>query len=586
MASERMLCEDCQVQLRVQWSPSRHPFGILLGEPELRHHIKSCPRCGRVWRSEDIDMLVPPAGKYAYDVVAEVGLGRFLHRRQNEQIVRRFAEEHGRDLPSGSIHHLTHAFLDGLAAVHEQHNESIAALIRSNGGWVCHLDGTCEAGTDVLFAVIDGLTGITLDTARIPAENARDIQQVVERCVERFGPPLAVMHDLSRNIERAVGHLPESVRHLVCQYHFLENVGKSLTDEHHAELTRRLRQAKICPRLRSLRGELVRCSRGTGSITAAQFEELLKQPRSAPELDPIRLRRHVAYFLLRWIDDYRADLVGERFPFDQPSLALYHRCATLHGLLRRLLARRPQLSRAQPTLATMCNVLAPIHDDTALSTAARRLQMAVDLFGELREALRFQQQDRGAARRDREPGISLHDALGTEGRLAAFRDRLNTLTTPGSCPEARHDAQIIIDYLDHYGSKLSGHLIELPGKETSVLVNRTNAISEQRFSRLKTDWRRRLGTKKLARQLQAARHEEQLVANLTNEQYVQAVYGGDLGNLADRFARAAIEARQRRRERRNAGDQHAIPIARKTLREPRITQRVVGMLHKLAACLA
>ena len=585
VASERMLCEHCEVPLRVRWTCSRHPLGILLGEPHLRHHVKGCPRCKRVYRYEHIDMLVPPAANYAYDVVAEVGKGRFLQHWQSPQITQRFAEEHERDLPSGDIHHLAHAFLDGLAAVHEQHSESIAALIRCNGGWVCHLDGTCEAGTEVLFAIIDELTGLTLGTARMPTENAKDIQQLVDHCVQRFGPPLSVMRDLSTNIERAVSHLPTSVRHLICQYHFLQNVGESLTDKPHRELTKRLRQAKICGRLRSLRCDLVRYSKGSAPITAAQFEELLEAPRCALRLNVVQLRRYVAYFLLRWVDDYPADLAGERFPFDQPSLVLYYRCAKLHNILHHLLTERPELSHAQPTLVTVCKALAPVHDHSGLNTAAQRLQKAVDLFTELREALRFKRQDGSAVRRDREPGFSPQIALETEERLAALRDRLNTLITPGNGPETKHDAQIIIDYLDRYGNKLSGHLIELPGKGNSVLVDRTNAISEQRFSNLKTGWRRRLGTKKLARQLQAARHEELLVANLANEQYVQAVYGGKLGNLPDRFAHAAREAQQRRRERRNASDQHAIPVARKTLRRPHIIRRVAGMLTKLAACL-
>ena len=586
VASDRVLCEDCAVGLRVQWTPLRQPLGILLGEPLLRHHIKRCPRCKRIYRYERIDMLVPPGANYAYDVVVEVGLGRFLRCRQNKRIVRLFAQEHEQKLPPGDIHHLAHAFLDGLAAVHEESCEAIATLIRRNGGWVCHLDGTCEAGSEVLFTVIDGLTGLRLDTARMPTENAKDIRKLVDRCVGRFGPPLAVMRDLSRNIESAVAHLPSSVRHFVCQYHFLENAGASLTATPHTELTRQLRKAKICPQLRSLRRDLVRYSRDTAPITPAQFEKLLEAPRSASSLDPIQLRRYVAYFLLRWLDDYSADLSGERFPFDQPSLVLHQRCAKLHDSLRRLLARHPKLSRAQPTLATVCRILAPVHDDSPLVEAARRLQKAVNLFTELREALRFQRQGRRPVRRDREPEFSMQDALEAEARLTAFRDRLDTLVKPENCPETRHDAQKVLDYLDRYWDKLFGHLLKLPEREQPVLVPRTNAICEQGFGNLKKGWRRRLGTKNLARQLQAARHEELLVANLANEQYVQAIYGGSLDNLADRFAHVAVKAQHRRCTRRDATDQHAIPVARKTLRKPHIIRRVAGMLNKLAACFA
>ena len=581
MVSERTACEDCGAPLRVQWTSTRRPLGILLGEPRLRHRIKGCPRCGRVYRSEDIDLLVPPAANYAYDVIAEVGAARFLHRRQNQEIVRIFAEEHGRSLPPGAIHHLAHAFLDGLAAVHEQGREAIAGLIARNGGWVCHLDGTCEAGTDVLFAVIDGITGLTLDTARMPTENAADIKEVVDRCVGRFGPPLAVVCDLSQNIARAVAHLPESVRRLDCQYHFLENVGDSLTARHHAELSRLLRGAKICPRLRSLRRDLVRYSRDADPVTPAQFERLLGGSPDGPPPDPIQLRRHIAYLLLRWQADYAADLTGERLPFDQPALALYRRCEKLYRALRGLLARHPGIARAHPTLASICQGLAPVCEDAALAAAAARLQKAVDMFAELREALRFGRQDGAPVRRDRGPDHPPEAASQVESRLDALRDRLAALAESGSCPETRHDARTVLKHLDARRDRLSGHLIDLPGRERPVLVACTNAICEQRFGQTKSAWRRRTGTKKLARLLQAARHEELLVHNLTDEHYVRTLYGGSLDNMPDAFARAAADAQRKRAERRDAADQRVMPVPRKTLRAPRIVERITGMIRRL-----
>ena len=531
-------------------------------------------------------MLVPSGANYAYDVVVQVGSGRFLNHLQNEEIVRLMDHEHEMDLPPGDIHHLCHAFLDGLAAVHEEHDEAIATMIQRNGGWVGHLDGTCEAGTEVLFSIIDELTGLTLATARMPTENAKDIKNLVDQCVERFGQPLAVMYDLSTNIERGVAHLPSSVKRFACQYHFLENVGKALTGTLHTELTKQLRKAKICPQLRSLRRDLVRYSKNALPISEAQFEKLLKAPGYASKLDPIQLRRYISYFLLRWLDDYSADLTGERFPFDQPALVLYRRCAKLHDSLQVLLTRHPGLSRAQPTLRTVCRILAPVHDNPLFVTAAHRLQKAVKLFANLRKVLRFRQKDGTTVRRDREPDFSMQVALGMKTRLTAFRDKLKAQIKPENSKEKQHDAKKVVDYLDRYWDKLFGHSIKLAGKGHSVLVHRTNAISEQRFGHLKKGWRRRLGTKNLARQLQAARHEELLVANLENKQYVKAVYGGTLDSMTNRFACVAGKAKHRRNMRRGTTKQRAIPVTRKTLRRPQIIQRVIGMIGKLAACFA
>jgi hypothetical protein len=55
------------------------------------------------------------------------------------------------------------------------------------------------------------------------------------------------------------------------------------------------------------------------------MEELLSHPERVKGLDLVALRRMVAYLLLRWLDDFGADLCGECFPFDLPSLAFYRR---------------------------------------------------------------------------------------------------------------------------------------------------------------------------------------------------------------------------------------------------------------------
>jgi len=86
-----------------------------------------------------------------------------------------------------------------------------------------HVDGTCEAGTDVLFAALAGPRGWVLEVGKMTTENTLAISQVVGRCVERFGEPLAVVRDLSHNIKNAIQEVLPETLDLICQYHFLEN---------------------------------------------------------------------------------------------------------------------------------------------------------------------------------------------------------------------------------------------------------------------------------------------------------------------------------------------------------------------------
>ena len=80
-----------------------------------------------------------------------------------------------------------------------------------------------------------------------------------------------------------------SIPDLICQYHFLENVGRKLREKPHAKLTACLRRSKIRPALRSLRCDLVRYSKQRVPFSTAQIEQLLKASKQAANVDPVQL---------------------------------------------------------------------------------------------------------------------------------------------------------------------------------------------------------------------------------------------------------------------------------------------------------
>ena len=106
---------------------------------------------------------------------------------------------------------------------------------------------------------------------------------------------------------------------LICHYHFLENVGSKLYEKPHAKLTAALRRLKIQSALRSLRKDLVRYSKQKGCLSAEQVAQCVQSPQLLADLEPLQARRTVAYLVLRWLEDYGADLQGEYFPFDLPE---------------------------------------------------------------------------------------------------------------------------------------------------------------------------------------------------------------------------------------------------------------------------
>jgi hypothetical protein len=585
ITSKRKFCDQCDnVRLRIQRTVNRYPIGIILGRPFLRHHIKKCPACGREYPYEKVNAFVPRHGNYTYDIIIEVGLERFQHYRQNKEIQKYVYSRYGLDLPESSINDLANCFLDYLAAVHYAKAPAIEQMIKENGGYVGHFDGTCEVGTDILFTAIDEISGIVLLTGRMPTENTNDIKEFLVKCRNLFGVPLATMRDLSQNISLARNEVFADVPDLICQYHFLENVGKSLFKETHQELSRLLRKLKIKPGLKSLRNGLVRRSKNIPSIPENKFIEFLKCPAKQLQLDNAMSRKYITFLIFRWLDDYCSELKGEYFPFDQPNLAFYRRCVEVYDLLSTLsLSSSPLNWREKQTLSNIVRVLEPVKSDESLVNVAHNLEKEVAIFEELRDILRFKRVDGKPVLRQCPPDTTVKDAGQLEGKLKKFYRQLQTKTN-GDDPVIAKSSSIVSDYLDKYTDKLIGHLITMPGSSQLMLLDRTNNISEHRFGKTKTGWRRKLGTKKLSRHLQAARHEEFLIANLNQQNYIDVVYGGSLENMAYCFSKFCDNSLEIRNLRNYYEDKNTMPISKKTLRQPAILLNAVQSLACLFGC--
>ena len=136
------------------------------------------------------------------------------------------------------------------------------------------------------------------------------------------------------------------------------------------------------------------------------------------------------------------------------------------------------------------------------------------------------------------------------------------------------DLQTVLGYLEKYRDKLLGHVIPRADGTEPFVVERTNNVSEHRFGTTKQGLRRKVGTKKLTRLIQAMRPEELLIANLDDPEYLEIVCGGNLENLPALFAQNWKAAQAIRTERRKRISNHPIPIRKKILRDDEILARL------------
>lgn len=582
VVSDREVCVDCGGPLWRVRTSTHYPLGLMLGKPRVRLVHKQCAMCHQVDALEAYYQYVPPAGNYAYDLIVEVGLARLRDHRQDAEIQRDLQQHWGWSPPASSIGRLAHAFLDGLAAIHRVHLPALRERLAEDGGYVLHLDGTCEPGTAVIFAGFAGARAWTLEVAKMTTENVAEISKLVRRCVDCWGTPRAVVRDLSKNIEKAKKAVIPDVPDLICHYHFLENVGTKLCEQPHAQLTNALRRLKIRPALSSLRKDVVRWSRKGLSLSASQIDQVFSHPEQIAELDAVASRRFVIYALLRWVEDFGADLRGEYFPFDLPSLAFYRRGRALGQWVSDLLAAEDFPQRDFATLQTMARHLATLREDPQVVAAAQRVEKASALFEELRQVLRLSSQPHEHWLRGQGPGEDRAMLEALPERLQQWCDRLRERHSRERDEDKRADQKTVLGYLDKYQPLLVGHVIPLPGREP-LLVARTNNLAEQRFGATKQGARRKVGAKKLTRYLQAMRAEELLVANLADPVYVDIVCPGGLANLPVLFAKHWHLAQVVRQEHQEPSTDHPLPTTKKQIRHPRFLETIKQTIATIAA---
>ncbi len=96
--------------------------------------------------------------------------------------------------------------------------------IKRRGGYILHIDGTCEGDSPMLFTGIDELSGVVLENIKIPSEQADAIIPFLAEIRERYGVPLGLVHDMGRGILAAVATVFPGVADFICHFHFLRDI--------------------------------------------------------------------------------------------------------------------------------------------------------------------------------------------------------------------------------------------------------------------------------------------------------------------------------------------------------------------------
>jgi len=573
---EQVVCTQCDSDLKVRKTGSREVVTLHIGRFRAIHTSKQCDECGNVYESQELASLVAPSCNFGYDVMVNIGNALFMEHQDINQIRGRLLEENIMVSPN-EISYLGKKFIAYLAIAHRQSAGKIKELMNTNGGYILHLDGTCDKGRDpFLVSGLDSISDIVLGNIKVPTEKSEHIIPLLEQIKEMFGDPLALVRDMGAAISRAINAVFPKRPDFICHYHFLSDIGSDLLEDDYAMIRKRLKKHGITAKLRRLARKLKEQLNDNPSIM-----DMVTPKLDHPNLfDPEHLGRLplVSTFMLtQWILDGKNQGDGYGFPFDR-----------VHGVFtQRLYEAYTKIQefkdvylcdnwRDNKPLWKLSNNLEDVYSDKLLHQAIDNLQVKAKVFDQLRDAMRIAPES-GSDGLNSDGGDEDIDTI--EKAVKQFRQEL---TSDPQYTRQSHYKKMIAQ-IDKYWDKLFADpiLVDSPNGKVTIYPQRTNNIMERFFRDFKRGDRKKTGNISISRTLQAMLAETPLVRNLKNSEYLKILLDG-CQSLEERFAR--IEAQQVRDELNKAKNSpEKIPAKiKKLIAQPQFLEIIANLFKKRA----
>ena len=534
-----------------------------------------CEKCGCTYRSEELCKLVPLGGNFGYDVLIYAGKALYLRHRNEEEVVAELAESNVRISPR-EVSLLGRKFIVYLAIAHHRHTKDIKEAMSLRGGYVCHLDATCEGRDPILMSSLDSLSEIVLGNVKLPSEDEKNITPFLQRIKKTFGIPIALVHDMGTGILKAVAKVFPDVPDFICHLHFLRDIGKDFLGEQYEILRKRLRKHQISSKLRYRAKQLKRHIDESPGIIDALKAGLENQPISESSLQSIPFIN--AYSLIHWALEGKSEGDGYGFPFDHPHLAFANRLRQIYGDLKKLrdTRLRGQWGNSRPYSKILMD-LEKIIMDRSLWKAVEKIEKKINIFEKLRKAMRIAPQSGRRGLNDEGANVNIHTIEHRVGKFRAW------LTSRKDFPQ-NNDAQKMIKQIDKYWVKLFADpiTVDTPSGTIQIQPQRTNNLLEQFFRYLKRGNRRKTGNSSSHRMLRTMLAETPLVKNLQNRDYMKILLKNK-ATLEEVFA--GIEIATLREEFRTAQlNPERIPTEIKRLiAMPAYPQKLINMVEKSPA---
>jgi hypothetical protein len=546
---ELKYCPCCNARLTVLKTREKEIFTLHIGVLQTCESVLHCESCGHFanYGSEELLDIVPKGSRYGYDVMVYIGKAMFLRHRCNHEIM---AELATRNIPisSGEIDYLAKKFIVYLAIAHSRNAEKIKTAMELNGGFILHLDSTCDKGSPMLMCGIDSISDIVLGSIKIASEKADFVVPFLRKIKVRFGNPLAVVQDMGKGIMNAVEEAFDGIRIFICHFHFLRDIGKDLFGDDYDVIRKRLRKHAIVCELKNMKKSLeIIIDENPHLIDGIyDFIEQGEIVDSALELMPIVS----CYTLIHWILEGKKQGNGYGFPFDRTHVDFSKRLleSKKHIDVLKVLELKGNWKDNKPFHKLSCK-LKKVTDDSVFKAAISRIQPKIEVFDKLRAAMRI-------AEPSGTKGLNDH---GMDENMRTIKEKVTEFRhwmIEGARLAEDKDYTRFMAQLDKYWDKLFADPIEVetPSGKISIQPQRTNNIMEHFFRDLKRDNIRKTGNNSIGKTIRAMISDTPLVKNLENPDYMKIILG-EKKTLEEVFALIdTAEVSQRLKESRTTDD--------------------------------
>jgi hypothetical protein len=525
-ASETEEC-SCGAQLVVQ--KTRQKTVLSLSGPFIAHEtLARCPACGRLFTSEGLRRLVPRCCNAGYDLLVFIGRALFQRHRSVQEVRTELAARNVR-LSASEVDYLGRKFITSLAIAHRQAAPRLRRHLNLAGGYILHLDATCDGDSPTLMTGLDSLSQFVLANAKLPSEHADHIIPFLRQLARDYGVPLACVHDMGTGIGRAVADVFPGIHDFICHFHFLRDIGKDYLEPAYARLRKCLRGHASSTRLHALVRDVQSLLDEQGArCTMGQAKAIATDAPLKDSLSPLAS----TYSLAIWALQGKNSGDGYGFPFDRPLLEFAKRLHELNQLMPELLEllAGDDAHREKQPIFKLLSEACFVAEDRDATDAVAELTRRCQVFDRLRAAMRIAPAGGGNGLNDE----------GTAKAMSSIRQGVNKFRRKlDEDPELAKDplSKKMARQIDKYGKKLFADPIAIytPTGPVTIYPQRTNNILEQFFRDLKRGYRRKTGNNSMRRALQAMLADTPLVKNLDNPDYMKIVLDGK-ADLEELFA--------------------------------------------------